>query len=132
MWHPVAYLFEGMTETERNYEIYDWELLAVVWALESWCHYLESLPEKFPIYTDHKNLEYWKTAQNLTRQQARWSLFLSRFNFEIVPHAGKTMGKPNTLSISKQHKVKDKDDNHDQVVLGSDRFWVLASLRGHA
>ena len=23
LWHPVAYLSEGMTETERNYEIYD-------------------------------------------------------------------------------------------------------------
>lgn len=58
MWHPVAYLSEEMTETKHNYEIYDRELLAVVRALESWRHYLEGLPKKFPIYTDHKNLEY--------------------------------------------------------------------------
>lgn len=131
MRHLVTYLSEGITETECNYEIYDRELLAVIRALESWNHCLEGLSEKFPIYTDHKNLEYWKTVWNLTRWQARWSLFLSRFNFEIVSHAGKTMGKPNALSISKQHKVKDEDDNYDQVVLGSDGFRVLASLWGH-
>lgn len=34
-WHPVAYLSEGMTETERNYEIYDRELIGVVRALEA-------------------------------------------------------------------------------------------------
>ena len=42
------------------------------------------------------------------------------------------MGKPDALSRSAQHEVKDEDDNRDQVVLGPDRFRVLASLRGHA
>ena len=65
-WHPVAYLSEGMTETERNYEIYDRELLAIIRALEAWRHYLEGLPQKFVIHSDHKNLEYWHTAKNLT------------------------------------------------------------------
>lgn len=51
--------------------------MAVIRALEAWRHYLEGLPNKFQILTDHKNLEYWRTAQNLTRRQARWSLFLS-------------------------------------------------------
>ena len=82
-WHPVAYRSEGMTETERNYEIYDRELMGIIRALEDWRHYLEGLPEKFIIYSDHKNLEYWKTARNLTRRQARWSLFLSRFDFTL-------------------------------------------------
>ena len=61
-WHPVAFLSEGMTETERNYAIYDRELLAIVRVLESWRHYLEGLPNKFQILSDHKNLEYWTKA----------------------------------------------------------------------
>lgn len=57
-WHPVAYLSQSMNETERNYDIYDKELMAVIRALEAWRHYLEGLPNKFQILTDHKDLEY--------------------------------------------------------------------------
>ena len=38
VWHPVAFLSKAMTETERNYEIYDKELLAIMTALEQWRH----------------------------------------------------------------------------------------------
>ena len=70
-WHPVAFRSESMIEAERNYEIYDRELLSIIRALEDWRHYLEGLPEPFEIITDHKNLEYWHTAQHLSRRQAR-------------------------------------------------------------
>lgn len=132
VWYPEAYLSEGMMETECNYEIYDQELLAVVRALEAWCHYLEGLPEKFMIFTNHKNLEYWRTARNLSYRQARWSLFLSWFNFEIVPCPGKTMEKPDVLSRSRQYEVKNEEDNHDQVVLGLNQIKMLAARRRHA
>lgn len=88
-------------------------MLAVVQALKVWHYYLEGLLEKFMIFTDHKNLEYWRTARNLTRQQAHWSLFLSQFNFKIVPRLEKTMGKPDALSRSGQYEVKDEKDNHN-------------------
>ena len=35
-WHPVAFLSKTFNETEQNYEIYNRELLAVIWALEEW------------------------------------------------------------------------------------------------
>ena len=59
-----------MNYTEFNYEIYNSEILAIICALQAWCHYLEGLPSVFEIQSDHKNLEYWWTAQNLTRRQA--------------------------------------------------------------
>ena len=65
-WHPVAFQSESMVEAEWNYEIYDKEMLAVIRGLEDWRHYLKGLPEPFTIVTDHCNLEYWRTAQNLT------------------------------------------------------------------
>ena len=34
--HPVAFLLKTFNETERNYEIYDRELLAIICALEEW------------------------------------------------------------------------------------------------
>ena len=34
-WHPVVYLSQSLLPAERNYEIYDRELLAIVRALEA-------------------------------------------------------------------------------------------------
>ena len=44
---------------ERNYEIHDKEMLAIIQALEDWRHFLEGARHKFEIWTDHKNLEYF-------------------------------------------------------------------------
>ena len=71
LYHPIAYQSQSMTDAERNYEIYDREMLAIADALKDWRYYLEGLPEPFEIVTDHQNLTYWQKAQHLTRRQAR-------------------------------------------------------------
>jgi len=80
-WHPVTYFSKSLSETERNYEIHDKEMLAIIRALEEWRHFLEGAQHKFEIWTDHKNLEYFMSAKKLNRWQARWSLTLARFDF---------------------------------------------------
>jgi len=64
-WRPVAYLSKLLNETERNYEIHDKEMLAVIRGLENWRHLLEDAKFKFKVWTDHKNLEYFMKAQKL-------------------------------------------------------------------
>ena len=76
-WHPVGYLSQSFNSAQRNYEVYDRELLLIIRALESWRHYLEGSPHQLVIYSDHKNLQYFKKAQNLNRRQARWMLYIS-------------------------------------------------------
>jgi len=39
-WKPITYLSKAMNETERNYEIYDWELLVIMEGLKQWQQYL--------------------------------------------------------------------------------------------
>lgn len=117
LWRPVAYRSETMTPAERNYEIYDKEFLAIIRALEDWRHFLEGLPNEFTVISDHKNWEYWTRAQNLTRRQARWSLWLSRFNLTITHRPGKTMGKADAMTRSASSEVSDAEDNRDQIVL---------------
>jgi len=39
-WRLVAYISKLLNETERNYEIHDKEMLAVI-RLEAWRHFLE-------------------------------------------------------------------------------------------
>ena len=58
-WRLVAYLSKSLNETERNYEIHDKEMLAVIRRLEAWRHLLEGAKFKFEVWTDHKNLEYF-------------------------------------------------------------------------
>ena len=130
-WHPVAFHSESMSEAERNYEIYDKEMLAIIRALEAWRHYLEGLPRCFEIQSDHKNLEYWRTAQHLTRRQARWALYLSRFDFEITHKPGTSNGRADALSRRPDHQKDDADDNLDQIVLRPEQFRLLAARRGH-
>ena len=64
-WRPVAFLSKSLNETERNYEIHDKEMLAMIKGLESWRHLLEGAQFKFEIWMDHKNLEYFMKVQKL-------------------------------------------------------------------
>ena len=48
-WRPVAFLSKLLNETERNYEIHDKEILAIIRGLESWRHLLEGVQFKFEI-----------------------------------------------------------------------------------
>ena len=66
LWRPVAFLSKSLNETERNYEIYDKEMLAIIRGLENWRYLLEGAKSKFEIWTDHKNLEYFMKAQKLS------------------------------------------------------------------
>jgi len=65
LWRLVAFISKSLSNTERNYEIHDKEMLAVVRCLEVWRHFLEGAMVEFEIWTDHKNLEYFMKAQKL-------------------------------------------------------------------
>ena len=65
LWRPVAFISKLLSNIERNYEIHNKEMLAVVICLEAWRHFLEETVVKFEIWTDHKNLEYFIKAQKL-------------------------------------------------------------------
>ena len=80
-WHPCAYISKLLSLTERNYPIYDKELLAIIRAFEAWRHYLEGTENPVDVWTDHKNLKWFRSSQKLNCQQARWSLYLLHFNY---------------------------------------------------
>ena len=82
LWHPVAFHSESMSKEERNYSIYNREMLGLICTLEDWRHFLEGI--EFEVITNHKNMEWWASMQDLTRCQARWTLYLSQFNFKIT------------------------------------------------
>jgi len=71
LWHLVAFFSKSLDDHERNYEIYDKKLLVVIRELEKYRHHLEGHPHKVEIWSDHQNLTFFRTAQKLTRRQAR-------------------------------------------------------------
>jgi hypothetical protein len=111
-WHPVAFLSKSLLETERNYEIHDKEMLAIMRALDEWRHFLEGALHKveLEIWTDHKNLEYFMLAKKLNCRQARWSLTMAWFDFVMHYRPGKSMGKSDALSRRADHGSS-SDDN---------------------
>jgi len=113
----VAFISKSLSDTERNYEIYDKEMLAVVRCLEAWRHFLEGATMKFEIWTDHKNLEYFMKAQKLNRRQARWALYLSRFDFMLKHVPESKMGKADSLSRRLDWEVGVEKDNEDETLV---------------
>ena len=122
LWRLVVFLSKSLNETERNYEIHDKEILAIIRGLEAWKHLLEEAQYKFEIWTDYKNLEYFMKVQKLNRRQARWALYLSRFNFTLKHVAGSKMGKADRLSRRADWKVGTDKDNENQVFIKD--HWI--------
>jgi hypothetical protein len=83
---------------ERNYDVGNRELLVVKMALEEWRHWLEEAGHAFLVWTDHKYLEYLRTAKRLNPRQARWALLINRFIFTISYRPGSKKIKPEALS----------------------------------
>lgn len=77
---PVAFESRKLSSAEQNYTVTEQELLAVVHALTVWRCYLEGVT--FRLVTDHNPNTFFQTMPTLSRRQARWSEYLSRFNKE--------------------------------------------------
>lgn len=80
---PCAYFSKKFSPTKRNYDVGNRELLAMKLALEESRHWLEGGNHPFLVLTDHRNLEYIRSAKRFNSSQARWALFFSRFSFTI-------------------------------------------------
>jgi hypothetical protein len=123
--HPIAYYSKSLQPAERNYEIHDKELLAIIHALRHFRHYLQGSPHVTKIFSDHANLRYFTTKQTLTRRQARWALFLATFSYEIIPKPGK-INKADALSRRPDYKEGIASDNADKILLTPDKFRIQA------
>jgi len=110
---------------KQNYKIYDKEMLAIIYMLEEWRHFLEGVTHLVEIWTDHKNLEYFMTAKKLNHRQAHWSLHLARFDFLLHHCPRRTMGKPDTLSRRADHGNR-TSDNENIVLLRPESLTVHA------
>ncbi|KAF8751544.1 hypothetical protein RHS01_08513 [Rhizoctonia solani] len=101
--HPLGFLSESFKGAEQNYDTHDKELLAIIRSFEYWRIFLEGTAHPVTVFTDHRNLEYWKESRTFNRRHARWHLLLAGYNFQIVYRPGKQSGKPDALSRRADH-----------------------------
>ncbi|KAG5720262.1 hypothetical protein E4T56_gene3291 [Termitomyces sp. T112] len=127
-WHPVAFYSKSLNAVEWNYEIHDKEMLAIIQSFEEWRHFLEGARHKFEVWTDHKNLEYFRFTKKLNRHQARWSLYLANFDFSLHHKPGRSMSKPDALSRRADHGTGAGDNNN--IVLLKPELFAIRALEG--
>ncbi|GJP55984.1 hypothetical protein CLOM_g15021, partial [Closterium sp. NIES-68] len=84
---PIAYESRKMQSAERNYPVYDKEMLAIVHAFKIWRCYLTGAD--VTVRTDHKSLQYLRAQPNLNPRQIRWLDYLdSNFTYKITYKKG--------------------------------------------
>ena len=118
--HPVEFYSHSLDQAQRNYSTPDQELLAIILALTNWRHLLEGARHPIHIRTDNQALKYFVTNRTLSRRQARWSEYLSRFDFTIE-HIPSTKNRANALSRRPDYFPLEAD-NMDQILLLPSRF----------
>ena len=65
----MAYASRQLKPHEHNYPTHDLELVALVFSLKIWRHYLYG--ENYRIYIDHKSLKYLLMQKELNLRQRR-------------------------------------------------------------
>jgi len=96
--HPVRFVSTTLTPAELNYDVYDKEMVAIVFSLAKNRHYLQGAEHKTMIFSYHQNLTYFETAVLLNRRQARWAEQLKNYHFTIMYRKGSANVKADTLS----------------------------------
>ena len=79
---PAGFMSKKLTDAQQNYQMFEWETLAIIEVLLKWEDKL--LGFKFTIVTNHEALGYLKTQHKLSSRQVRWVDYMSRFNVTIV------------------------------------------------
>ena len=72
-----------MIPAKTRYKTHDSELLAIVEAFKTWCHYLKSCKYKVLVITDNNNLCRFMDTKSFSFRQVRWGQKLFCYYFQI-------------------------------------------------
>ena len=77
----ISFASRQLKPHERNYSTHDLELVAVIFALKVWRHYL--LEERVEIFIDYKSLKYIFTQKELNMRQRRWLELMADYDLDL-------------------------------------------------
>jgi hypothetical protein len=82
----IAYTSRFNNNTEAQYNSYEGECLAAIWAIAHFRCYLYG--NEFLLVTDHQPLKSLMVSDKLTRKLVQWALMLMEYDFKVVHRAG--------------------------------------------
>ena len=86
---PVAYFSCVLNSAKSSYPTHERELLAIVLALRTWCHYLLGSEFSVICQTNHRPLQSFLSQTTLSARQVRWQRSLSEYNLRVQYLPGK-------------------------------------------
>ena len=107
--YSITYFLKKHNSIKYNYEIYDKELMIIVYAFKKWWSEFKDFIYSVKMIMNHKNLEYFMSIKQLSCHQARWSEFLSKLNYCIAYHFNKIDDKLNALTHHSEDFFKKRD-----------------------
>ena len=122
--HPIGYYSTTLNEAQRNYDIYELEILEIAECLKHWRPYLAGSPHKVIFHTDHANLTYWRQPQKISRHIARQVLELEEYNIKLQHIPGKNNRQADALSRRPDYD-QGTNDNQDITML-PDKLFICA------
>lgn len=120
--HPIVYASRALTTAERNYAQIEKELLAIVFGMERFEHYVYG--RKVYVESDHKPLEiiHKKSLVSAPKRLQRMLLKLQRFDIEIIYKPGPEMYMADALSraylptTEKDRSFTEKEVEHVNMI----------------
>ncbi|XP_075486276.1 uncharacterized protein LOC142525876 [Primulina tabacum] len=92
----IAYVSHQLKDYVKNYPTHYLELVAVVFVLKIWRHYLYG--KKCEVFTDHKSLKYLFSQKELNMRQRRWLELVKDYDVTISYHPDKANVVADALS----------------------------------
>ena len=118
IWHTIAFASRFLNTVEQRYSTNELEVLAVVWSLEHFKHYLQG--SEFTLQTDHQALvtALKENRGNKTYQSrlTRWVDRLLPFNFNIEHIPGKQMGFADYFSRNPNESFSTQANNNTRFL----------------
>ena len=116
---PCSFYSKQLSPARRNYEVGDRELLAIKEALKAWRHWLEGSKNPFLVWMEHRNLECIRAAKRLNSRQARWALFIARFQFTLSYRPASKNVKADVLSRLYDAEERERRPHHPTLPIPS-------------
>ncbi len=88
-WHFIAFFFRKMFAAERNYEIEEEEMLAMIESCRVFRHYVKEALFSIQILIDHVNLNSFFKNKKLNKKEARWWKKFNDLNLHIEYRSNK-------------------------------------------
>ena len=83
------------------------------------------------VFTDHKNLLYFKESHKLNQQQACWMLDLADYDLKLIHVPRKQLSAPDALSRRPDFIPKEDTDNEGVTLLPETLFVRLIDVKLH-